>query len=94
MSERPAGEAVANSAPAPAPLAQKAFTAMAFQLPMDVDDSVFEAAWRANGNQSVRANFKKIFMGLVVFIASKQGVSVAVARRQVQDDIRTSPGRR
>jgi hypothetical protein len=78
--------AVANDAPRPAPLAQKQFTALAFQLPSNVDGSVFEAAWRANGNQAIRVDFKKIFLGLVTFIAQKQGVSVAVARRQVQND--------
>jgi hypothetical protein len=29
---------------------------------------------------------EKVFMGLVAYIAKKQSVNVAVARRQIQDD--------
>jgi len=77
---------LSNATDRPAPLAQKPFTALAFQLPANVDNSVFEAAWQANGSQSIRVDFKKIFLGLVTFIAQKQSVSADVARRQVQDD--------
>ena len=86
MCEKSPDVAVANSAPPPVPFAQKPFTALAFQLPSNVADDIFSAAFRANGNQAIKVDFKKVFLGLVTYVGMKQKVSAAVARRQVQDD--------
>lgn len=68
------------------PLASKAFVAAQFSLPTNVDNGIFEAAWKANGSQSERVNSQNIFHGLVVYYATKSRQTVESARRQVIDD--------
>lgn len=73
--------------PAPsAPLAAKPFIAPAFQLPLGVSNDVFTAAWVANGQQSVRVDFKKVVAGVCAALMKSTGQPVAVVRRQMFDE--------
>ena len=67
-------------------LAQKPFAAGAFHLPVNVDNDVLEAAWRANGSQFAKVDASKVFMAVQVCVVKKTGLSASDARLQMLDD--------
>ena len=92
MCEKPPAEpaepsALGNSilgAPVP-PGLSKAFQLPLMQLPSDTTDAEFQAAWNANGCKSSPLDAQNVFLALVAFTAGQQNVTVAIARRMVQD---------
>jgi hypothetical protein len=80
---------LANTETGTAVPAGKAFYLPLMQLPADTTDQEFSVAWKANGCQASPLDAKNMFMALVVSAAKQNNVTVAIARRMIQDRFTT-----